>query len=195
MSDQIETIVEADGDDAPKLRTKCGVMPASHHARYTANGGGCADVLDVTMRDRFTIVVAKKPVADVEGLKATAIANGVWNPAWEGLNPGMIRMNTANRLRGLLRRGKSVTLLPTEGEAETGTFGVLPTTLMRAEAEAEEKAARKAEREADAAAKREAKAATKPAPKTEPVPEVEPEAKKTRGRSAGKAKPKTKSRK
>ena len=28
---------------------------------------------------------------------------GLWNPRWEGLNPGMLRMNLANRIRGVLR--------------------------------------------------------------------------------------------
>lgn len=165
---------ETETQDAPLPRTKCGVMPARFHAKYTSQGGGCADVLDQTMRELFT---DPKAGTDVAGLKATAEHNGVWNPTWEGLNPGMIRMNTANRLRGLLRRGKQITLVPTGGEAVTGTFGVAPVTLEREQERAKAKAERRAAKaEAKSAPKAEAKPA---APKAEAKPAA-PKAKRGR---------------
>lgn len=180
MNEDMDTAHEAQ-EEAPVVRLRCGVMPARHHAKYTAQGGGCADGLDTAMRETFT---DPKEGTDVDGLVATAKHNGIWNPAWASLNPGMIRMNTANRLRGLLRRGKEVTLLPTGGMATTGTFGVEPTTLRKEQERAAERAERKAAYEAklkaiqDArqerrAAKAEAKAKPAPAPKAKaPAPKA-----------------------
>lgn len=171
---------ETETQDTPVLRTKCGVMPAVHHARYTSQGGGCADTLDLTMRELFT---DPKAGTDVAGLKDTAMHNGVWNPTWERLNPGMIRMNTANRLRGLLRRGKEITLRPSSGLAVTGTFGVAPTTLQREQERAKAKAERKAAYEAKLKAiqdARQERRAAKAEVKSAPQPKAQPKAKRGR---------------
>lgn len=107
---------------APKpMRLTCGVMPSSHHARYMANGGGCADTLDTTMRELFTT----KNGVDTAALKETGEANGLWNPRWEALNPGMQRMNLANRLRAAARRGTEIVLLA-GGMRTAGLFGIVP---------------------------------------------------------------------
>jgi hypothetical protein len=55
-----------------------------------------------------------KAVADDKGrvdrvkLRALAEANGVWNPAYDRLNPGHARMNVGNRLRAKARKGQAV---------------------------------------------------------------------------------------
>jgi hypothetical protein len=101
-------------------RTHCGVMPFTYHDRYEHNpdGPGCGDGLDVAMRAAFS-----KAGADVDlvALKACGEACGLWKEAWEVRNPGMQRMNLANRIRGLLRN--DIDAKVTIG-AKTGRFGV-----------------------------------------------------------------------
>lgn len=107
---------------------KCGVMSTSYHARYSHNphGPGCGDDLDIAMRDAFTTKIDGKIQIDVEALKATGEANGVWNPSWGSLNPGFRRMNLANRLRALLRnKPGDISLRDREGTAvSTGRYGI-----------------------------------------------------------------------
>lgn len=108
---------------APKTtRLTCGVMPSSHHARYMSQGGGCADVLDTTMRALF----ATDDGIDTASLKLTGETNGLWNPRWETLNPGMQRMNLANRLRAAARRGTEIALIGPDGMRTAGLFGIVP---------------------------------------------------------------------
>jgi hypothetical protein len=52
---------------------------------------------------RSVLYDPKKNKVDTDALRATGIANGVWRESWNSLNPGMRRMNLANRLRALLR--------------------------------------------------------------------------------------------
>lgn len=87
-------------------RNRSGVMVISYHKAYTANGGGCGDDLDRHLR---SILLTDSGV-DLVRLRQIADDNGVWNPRWETLNPGMQRMNLANRLRGLLRNDASTEL-------------------------------------------------------------------------------------
>ena len=100
---------------------KSGVMVKSYHQIYTANGGGCGDTLDATLRAHFTDGTGAN--LDVAALEAFGVDIGLWNPAWAGLNPGMKRMNLANRIRGFLRRDPNAEI--TIGET-TGRFGVQP---------------------------------------------------------------------
>jgi hypothetical protein len=92
---------------------KSGVMVKSYHEQYTANGGGNADLLDTTMRDELIVDVDGEPALDRVRLKKEAVRLGVWNERYETLNPGMARMNVANRLRALIRK-----------EGEVAVFGV-----------------------------------------------------------------------
>lgn len=114
-------VLPSNSADAP--RAKSGVMKLSFHDAYTANGGGCGDTLDATLRETFLTKAEKgtESSMDREALIACAEQNGVWNPNWAGLNNGMVRMNTANRLRALLRNDAEATV--TIG-TETGRFGV-----------------------------------------------------------------------
>lgn len=91
---------DAEGDEAEEdNRSRSGVMPIEYHKLYTANGGGCGDTLDQTLRAEFM---------GTEGLRrddfiAFAKLNGAWRETWATFNPGMLRMNTANVLRAKLR--------------------------------------------------------------------------------------------
>lgn len=107
--------VKGDGSyRLPKpIRAKVGVMVASYHSRYMAQGGGSADTLDLAMRDAFLTRVtehADKPQLDVAALRAWGESLGLWNVKWDSLNPGMMRMNLTNRVRAHLRKGNSVNL-------------------------------------------------------------------------------------
>lgn len=85
--------------EAPGKRNRSGVMVITYHKLYTLNGGGNGDQMDQTLR----ATLVSESGTDLELLQATAEANGVWNPDWASLNPGMQRMNLANRLRAKLR--------------------------------------------------------------------------------------------
>ena len=86
---------------------KSGVMLKVYHDEYTANGGGNGDLLDQTMRDVFmTAGTEAEPALDVAKLAKFAKQHDVWNAKYEGMNPGMVRMNVANRLRALCRKGE-----------------------------------------------------------------------------------------
>lgn len=109
-------------------RGKCGVMNTSYHAKYSHNphGPGSGDELDRGMRDAFNGKHDGKTQIDVEALRVTGEANNVWNPSWVSLNPGMRRMNLANRLRALLRNKQGdVRLLDRDGNLVVeGRFGI-----------------------------------------------------------------------
>lgn len=109
------------GDMQPLLRTKSGVMVGTYHDRYTQNGGGCGDNLDEAMRAAYTDGTGK--TLNTEALQADGEAMGLWNPAWASLNPGMRRMNLANRIRGYLRNHPDATVRI--GDTE-GRFGIAP---------------------------------------------------------------------
>lgn len=110
-------------EDEP-FTSKCGVMDAGWHAKYSANpdGPGCNDTIDCTMRSTFMHVTegSKTPVLDTDALRAFGEALGLWNSRWDTLNPGMQRMNLANRVRGFLRHhDQDITI-----GATTGRFGI-----------------------------------------------------------------------
>lgn len=133
---------------APKANpNKNGVMGADYHKRYMEQGGGSGDLLDVALR---SAVKGEKGV-DPAKVRAIAEQNGVWSERWADLNPGMQRMNLANRLRGLLRNNAEAAV--TLGDSEPSRFDIEfnpPARLVKKAGAAE----RKAEREAKAAAKK-----------------------------------------
>jgi len=138
--------VRADEVEAPVLRIRSGVMPMRHHKRYMAQGGGCRDGLDDLLRQEFTDPLEG---VDVAGIRSCAVMNGVWNDRWSTLNPGMVRMNTSNRLRAMLRRGQNITVAGLE--YTPASLNVATTTLDAEIARKAEVEARKAERAAKSA--------------------------------------------
>jgi hypothetical protein len=111
---------EAKFTAAPSFkRNRSGVMVMSYHIRYTANGGGCGDDLDQALRD----LLVNEEGTNLELLRAVADNHDVWVAKWNGLNPGMQRMNLANRLRARLRNEAEFEVnLQDEGK---GRFGVV----------------------------------------------------------------------
>lgn len=113
----IETDDEEEDEDDVR-GNKSGVMVKHYHDQYVANGGGCGDTLDETLRNTL--------VDDLEGLnvallRSIADINELWTAKWAGLNPGMQRMNLANRMRSVLRNDAERTV---NINGEVGRFGV-----------------------------------------------------------------------
>ena len=88
-----ETVQQA----APTRRGS--VVPSLYRQRYGKDqtcGDGLAEALAGT---------------DLEQLAEVATENGLDLTRWAGRNPGMIRMNLGNVLRGRVRRGEGATVL------------------------------------------------------------------------------------
>lgn len=111
----VEAIKAHEAETGKELRGKSlgdrsGVMVKRYHDEYTANGGGNGDLLDETLRSELTT----DDGVDVIRLKGMAKTHDVWDARYEALNPGMARMNVANRLRAKIRK-----------EGELDVFGVM----------------------------------------------------------------------
>ncbi len=92
---------------APK-GPRSGVMAIGYHKAYSNNehGPGCNDDLDCTLRDATRALDANGAPTeemDLALLHQIGEQTGLFRNAWLGLNPGMQRMNLANRIRGWLR--------------------------------------------------------------------------------------------
>lgn len=111
---------EAEEEEDEDHSRKSGVMPIEYHKLYMANGGGCGDTLDAEMREVFLTPGG----VDTAALRLWGELLGLWNPAWEVRNPGMQRMNLANRVRGWLRQNEGEVPHPAGGEAGTTRFGI-----------------------------------------------------------------------
>jgi hypothetical protein len=113
-----------DADDEPNLSGS--VVKPGYHAAYSSNpeGPGCGDTLDVEMRRAVMRIAegSREPRVDLAELRHIGIHNDLWRGEWERLNPGMQRMNLANRLRAYLRQdAERQVFLGSQG---TGRFGV-----------------------------------------------------------------------
>tara|TARA_B000000460_G_C21328928_1_gene311907 strand:+ start:314 stop:607 length:294 start_codon:yes stop_codon:yes gene_type:complete len=73
--------------------------------RY-GRSGSCEDQVYAIVKKFVTDEVTGK--TDADKLKDVARANGIDLERWSHLNPGHLRMNFNNVLRGLLRRGVHV---------------------------------------------------------------------------------------
>ena len=75
------------------------VIPAERRKAYAERG---TDDLGKQLSEHI-----KGPHGEpsAERLQAFAVANGVWQDGYARLNVGMQRMNVANRLRALVRKG------------------------------------------------------------------------------------------
>jgi hypothetical protein len=120
----IEGILAGFGDETPTLETlqaaieaakakRGSVVPEDYRVRYGADQN-CGDDLAKALSDATTIVEGKTSRVDLEAAERIAGANGIGDrfDGWmaKGLNPGMVRMNLGNVLRGMQRRGEEVTL-------------------------------------------------------------------------------------
>lgn len=103
--------------------THSGMMKKKYHDEYMAKGGGNGDMVFEQMKAEFTVEVEeeyetkkgekrKRTVerVDLPKLRAWGEEIGLWNEAWENGNPGSMRMNLANRVRGAVRKGEHLKL-------------------------------------------------------------------------------------
>lgn len=132
---------------APK-GPRSGVMAISYHKNYSANehGPGCNDDLDCTLRDETRAMGDEGSIdaMDLNKLHAIGTQTGLFRATWLGLNPGMQRMNLANRIRGWLRNNEGHIAI---GD-KVGRFGIA----LRAPKEKKAKARPAAKVEAEARA-------------------------------------------
>lgn len=119
-------------DPNAPVAPRSGVMGIRYHNRYSSNsdGPGCNDGIDRALRAATGMVPlaqakvdsrSSSVVMDLEVLRGIVSDMGLWREAWSKLNPGMQRMNSANRIRGYLRNNPDAQV--TIGE-HTGRFGV-----------------------------------------------------------------------
>lgn len=89
------------------------VIPEDYRLRYGADQN-CGDDLAKRLSEIVTVTEGKTSHVDLEACERIASANGIADrfDGWmtKGLNPGMVRMNLGNVLRGMARRGEEVTL-------------------------------------------------------------------------------------
>ncbi len=117
--------IEWEKPRASNSHARSGVMVIGYHRVYSSNphGPGNGDTLDVSLRDATQALGADgKPTGAMDSamLRQIGVDAGLWRDTWEGLNPGMRRMNLANRMRGWLRNNAGVLRI---GDQE-GRFGV-----------------------------------------------------------------------
>ncbi len=90
---------------------KSGVMPRKYYKIYQSQGGNNGDVFAVALRDAFmTKDQFGNEHFDASGFKSWATKAGFWHDKYDGLNPGMQRMNAGNRARSAIRNGLTVEL-------------------------------------------------------------------------------------
>lgn len=124
-----------EGGEDDEIKSHSGMMKKKYHDEYMAKGGGNGDMVFEQMKAEFTVEVEetyttkkgeerKRAVerVDVPKMRAWGEDIGLWNEAWENGNPGSMRMNLANRVRGAVRKGEHLKLgnrvlrLPEESE-------------------------------------------------------------------------------
>jgi hypothetical protein len=99
----------APATDEPK--TPRSVVPGRYKKRYAATRNTCGDPLAIAFKDyTFDVDGDGRDSVDMAKVHEVAKANGIDTTAYASLNNGMVRMNVANRLRGMLKHGKTVTI-------------------------------------------------------------------------------------
>lgn len=103
-----ETVEDPDAEDGKS------VVKKKYKVRYKPTKNSCGDTIanDVRAYVQYKDETTKKMVTDVDKLVKFAKANGCWDPNYQGLNNGMVRMNVINRLRGKIRRDKHEIVWP-----------------------------------------------------------------------------------
>lgn len=86
------------------------VVPGAYRERYKATGGNNGDFI----ADALSKVAKDGP----EALATIKAENGIAKDRWSGFNPGMVRMNLANVLRGSFLKGETIKILGKEYNAK-----------------------------------------------------------------------------
>lgn len=115
-----EVNADEEDDEAP-----ASIVPAEYRIRYGSEQN-CGDTVAVVLTAYVTTgrINKKDPEAGLDRAKLRGVAelNGIGDKLgeWEnrGLNGGLLRMNTSNVLRGIVRRGEQVVIGDTIWEAD-----------------------------------------------------------------------------
>ena len=105
------------GDEDDEDEEPGSIVPEKYRILY-GSSQNCGDDIAIALTDFVTLgrTNSKNPDGGLDRAKLRAVAevNGLGNKlaAWEdnGLNGGLLRMNTSNVLRGMCRRGEEVTI-------------------------------------------------------------------------------------
>lgn len=99
---------EDEGEEAEETEG-ASVVKRRYKERYKPFEARCGDDLSLQITSHVTMLDRTgKPRVDTNKLREFAEINEVWVPSYGSLNPGMQRMNVANRLRTRVRKGFKV---------------------------------------------------------------------------------------
>lgn len=86
------------------------IVPKTYKQVYKLHGGSCGDEISRRMKDFVTVENSLGDmVCSEDRLRELASLNGgLWNPKWDRLNIGQMRMNLGNRLRNLAKKGREI---------------------------------------------------------------------------------------
>jgi len=103
-SPKLAAAIEAADEAGVKLPRS--VVPPKFKKLYQATDNTCGDALAFTLK-KYTTGLNEdgRETMDISKLREVADVNGV---EVVGKNPGLMRMNVSNRLRGLVKHGKTV---------------------------------------------------------------------------------------
>ena len=103
---------EEDEDEGP---ARSGMIQRNYYEEYQKKGNGCADELDLALRDAFRKYKKGKKgqnlkdyTFDLEGFEKWAKKSGCWRENFKSMNPGQIRMNCSNVARQMIKDGEPV---------------------------------------------------------------------------------------
>lgn len=108
---------EDDGEDEDEEQEvrRSGMIHKEYYDEYQRKGNGCADDLDLALRDAFRVYKMDKkgqPTRDyrfdLEGFEKWAKKTGCWREHFKDMNPGQIRMNCSNVARQMIKDGEPV---------------------------------------------------------------------------------------
>lgn len=103
------------------------IVPMKFKAAYAAHDDTSGTALTLALKAYTTTKNADgRPCLDVDALKRVASANGLDISAYDALNNGQKRMNTYNRLRGMLKGGKTVVIGKTKFSDADKALAVQP---------------------------------------------------------------------
>ncbi len=86
------------------------IVPPKYKVLYLAHGGSNGDNVALALKTLETVNEDGRPCLDWKTIQQVARDNDLDWSAWEHLNAGQKRMNLGNKLRGMIKSGKTVTI-------------------------------------------------------------------------------------
>lgn len=104
-ADDAKAALEAAIEAAKQPRRQASIVRHAYKAAYGAEAH-CGDPMAVALKAATEVVVDGRIVLNIPELRAIAENHGIDFQRYANHNPGQMRMNVGNRLRGMLRRGE-----------------------------------------------------------------------------------------